>query len=1298
MTSKYFANLALRRIRCELQVEGVGSAITTYTRGRAIITLASIHDPTFGMDIEFHILDTITSATPVANIAPSCWRHLRPLALADPSFGTTGPIDALIGADIWGALIQNGIVRGNIDEPFAQSTRLGWVVFGPATVDSTIRTSVRALTVHHGDHGETEQRLDELLRKFWELEEAETTTTSAFDTDVCENIFVATHRRDSDGRYVVQIPFRPDAPTLGGSHPLALRQFYQLERKLSANAELRAKYIAFMREYIALGHMRAVDGQPGDPSQSYYIPHHAVTAKFRVVFNASARTTNGVSLNDTQLIGPTIQELLVNIIFRFRRFAVALSADIEKMFRQVRVDKRHHGRQQILWRESPREVLRTYQLTTVTYGMACGPYNAIRALQQCALDNCSIVTDGTRAADARDSILRDFYVDDYLSSVPSSAQAIELAGDIDRILQAGQMHLRKWQSNDGVALATITHAPCANADIELKSPETTVLGLHWNPATDELFYKIKLDKLPSTTKRQILGDTARLYDPTNMLAPVIIVAKIFIQTLWREGLEWDTTVPATLLHEWVTFRDNLRRLEAIRIPRWFGMRPDAPLHIHGFCDASIRAYAAVVYICSISDDGEFTSAIVTSKTKVAPAKTDVNGRPTTTIPRLELCAAQLLATTINNVRKALALHDAPCTLWSDSTIVLSWLRKPAATLKPYAANRIGYIQQHTDATSWRHVRTHLNPADCASRGITAQTLVTHELWWRGPVALMRQNQPIEAPPLTEDDIMAMAAETKPVKANVAGACPPLAIQTHYRQGDEMIVIDLVDRFSRIGRLLRTTAYVFRGCAKRDHCCQRSIVSSDELNIALQWHIRAEQRKYFGDEVQKLSRRNDQETTAGEQRYAIAASSALLPFTPYMDPDGIIRVGGRIRHADLSHDQRFPIILARRSTLAKLIIQEIHQTTLHGGIQLMLQTLRQKYWVLNARTLVKQCIGNCVICRRHSRLMTQQQMASLPRSRVTEAPPFSSSGVDYCGPFNIRIGSQRTRTTKKTYVSIFICMVTKAVHIELAEDLSARAFLNTFTRFISRRGPCHHLYSDNGTQFVKGNKLLQSDLAEWQGVYTQQALANQHTHWHFISAGAPHQGGLWEAAVKSAKRHLLRVIGDQSIYYDQLNTLLARIEACLNSRPLIALHDSVDDRLALTPADFLIGRSLVAVAEPPAPNFPANRLKYWQHLRQMHQSFWRQWHDEYLASLQRRTKWRQESDNLRLNDVVVIRHENLPPTKWRLGRIIGVHPGSDGLVRNVTVQYQWRDGKSEKQKQCTRPVQKICRLLSEKNGS
>ncbi|XP_037930654.1 uncharacterized protein LOC119665504 [Teleopsis dalmanni] len=312
MSTRYFNQLALRKQESALQIQGVGSGNRSYINGRAVLRIFSTFNASFDLDVEFYIINKITSAVPVAPIMENYWQHLRNLPLVDPKFGETDVIDALLGC---------------------------WVVFGPAeaTVHNYKAEQSMALRVEAPD-----ERVDDLLHRLFESKETDMAKGDKLGAvDLCECIFMSTHKRFDDGSYCVQIPFTPDAPPLGNSHQMALRQFHQLERKLASNPELTQRYVAFMREYEQLGHMHPIQHHSSDPSQAYYIPHHAVMAKFRVVFNASAKTSNGISLNDTQLDGPPIQDLLLNLLLRFRQHRIAFTADVEKMFRQVKVDERN---------------------------------------------------------------------------------------------------------------------------------------------------------------------------------------------------------------------------------------------------------------------------------------------------------------------------------------------------------------------------------------------------------------------------------------------------------------------------------------------------------------------------------------------------------------------------------------------------------------------------------------------------------------------------------------------------------------------------------------------------------------------------------------------------------------------------------------------------------------------------------------------------------------------------------------------------------------------------------------------
>jgi len=266
------------------------------------------------------------------------------------------------------------------------------------------------------------------------------------------------------------------------------------------------------------------------------------------------------------------------------------------------------------------------------------------------------------------------------------------------------------------------------------------------------------------------------------------------------------------------------------------------------------------------------------------------------------------------------------------------------------------------------------------------------------------------------------------------------------------------------------------------------------------------------------------------------------------------------------------------------------------------------------------------------------------------------------------------------------MSIKAVHIEVVSDLSTPAFIAALYRFVSRRGVPVNIYSDCGTNFKGADTVLQS---LFQDPDARSLFSNIiPCNWHFNPPAASHFGGLWEAAVKSTKYHLKRVIGTQILTFEKMTTCTHRIEAILNSRPITPLSTDPNVLQALTPGDFLIV-PIVALPEPDSTSTPINRLNRWQLLNQIQQSFWKRWSVEYLSTLQARSKWYRKKTNLAIGDLVLVRQQNVPPTVWKLGRYVSVHPGDDGVVQVVTVRTKDREYK--------RPVIQLAILPVEGNS-
>ncbi|XP_050599064.1 uncharacterized protein LOC126926771 [Bombus affinis] len=894
------------------------------------------------------------------------------------------------------------------------------------------------------------------------------------------------------------------------------------------------------------------------------------------------------------------------------------------MYRQFLVRPEDRKFQQILWRNSDGEV-DTYQLNTVTFGLSAAPYLAIRCLKQLADD------EGHRYPRAAMVLQRDFYVDDVLTGADTKNEAQLLRTELIELLKLAGLNIRKWAANDRALLRGLSEQDINDKLLLGESQTFKTLGVVWNSFDDSILYSVKINPTASRiTKRTISSEIAKIYDPLGLLAPVIVRAKMLLQRLWTLKLDWDESLPADVHTEWSKYYSQLPLLNNVKFPRKTIIKTAAEIELHGFCDASERAYGACVYLRTIAPDGHVWTRLLTARSKVAPLKSQ-------TIPRLELSGALLLASLATTVLQALPSNISRTVYWTDSTIVLHWINTSPHTLKTFVANRVTEIQQKTHTSDWRHIPTTDNPADLISRGQSPRDFLRSTIWQHGPEWLQ---QPEKYWPSWNPIPLVEIPEQK--KATCLSVTPP----DH----------SLLERYSSWPKLIRIAARCLRWRQKQD---RGGPLTTHDLTDAHNKLVKLLQLCYFPDEIRTL--RTDRNA---------AVKGKLQRLNPFLDKDEILRVGGRLSHSPMPFTQKHPIILPKSSVTA-LIIEHEHLLNLHSGTQATLYALRRSYWPIDGRSQVWSTLKKCVRCCRANPPPVEYVMGDLPAARITESRPFTNVGIDYCGPFYIKERKDRNRRKIKVYVAIFVCLAVKAVHLELVTDLTSEAFIAALRRFIARRGFCVTIYSDNGTNFVGANNelrelrnLLQSDDHK---VKIQSFLADRRIEWHFIPPNSPHIGGLWEAAVKSFKRHLRRVAGNELLTYENLNTLIIEIESILNSRPLTPISSDPNDLLVLTPGHFLIGDALTSFRERDFRDTPSNRLSSWQHIQRVKQHVWRRWHREYLNELNIRNKWSKGSHDIRVGTVVVLREDNVPSMQWPLGRVIKVHPGVDGIIRTATVQ-------------------------------
>lgn len=676
--------LNIRRESSTIIIRGIGADSSEQCRGTVTVLLFPHFESDEYLMVDFLIVPKITMTLPNIVVPKEQKNFVSDLVLADPRFDVPGRIDMLLGAGIWANMMRQGIITGP-GGMCIQKTFFGWMAYGAMGECKSNSVGLVHFGTAEEQISESEEQLNTLMRRLWEVDDVRKRYVSRSPDEIlADELFEQTHHRTETGRFVVRILFRPDAPALGDSRRIAVRRFLALEKQLESKPEMKAKWLAFMREYQALGHMRRAVRPPTPGLICFYVPYHCIdNKKFRVVFDGSCKTSNGLSLNDIQLTGRKLQRDLAEILISFRWGKEAATADIVKMFRQVEIHPTHWDAQRIVYRENPNDPLEDMWLLVATYGFRSSLYLSVASTKKAA--------DLSRAKFpiAAQTIDEDGFVDDYLMNAENEADLMEKCSQTSHVLADSGFELAKWRSTCPEVQKKLSKNDDAKGDLPLESDEVSILGLKWNHVNDTFSFKVRARVLPDViTKRTVASEAAKLYDPNGFLGPVVIVGKLFIQELWRIGIDWDQSIPTDLRKRWIEFYESLSLLEELKIPRWLGTNSKDKIELHVFVDASSVGYGAVVYVRTIRPDGEILTALITSKTRVAPVKT-------LSIPRLELCAAELGGFLLEHVQFSLKLQRAKVILWSDSMVVLHWIRKLPCTLKTFVANRVSSIQEYT---------------------------------------------------------------------------------------------------------------------------------------------------------------------------------------------------------------------------------------------------------------------------------------------------------------------------------------------------------------------------------------------------------------------------------------------------------------------------------------------------------------------------------------------------------------------------------------------------------------------------
>ena len=1213
------------------------------------------------------------------------FEHLRNVSDKIPDYYKELPVGILIGSNCSTALEPLAVSPASSPGPFAVRLRHGWTIHGPIKVNrqSTGEITANRIMVKPVEKVKeimTPLVLDMFERDFCEYANAKYPGEQGLSQEDQRFLQVVENGLEfTDGHYVIPLPFKNDHTFMPNNQVQALKRASSLKKKMLQNAQYCTDYKQFMAKILNSGYAERVpDNSPtADSGQVWYLPHHGVyninkPGKIRVVFDCSA-TYQDTSLNRCLLQGPNLANSLVGVLTRFRDEGIAFMADIESMFYQVRVPMSQRSYLRFVWWPDGNlnGNLQEYQMTVHLFGAASSPSVANFALKKAAEASCHPFVKAT--------ILENFYVDDCLKSVVDVPTAIDLIGHLRASCQDHGFHLTKFISNDPAVLIGLPDKECAKnqrvLDFNIKESFTErALGVQWKLQTDTFGFSINT-KENTHTRRGILSAVSSIYDPLGFISPVILPAKKILQDLCRDAqIDWDDHIPDDQLHKWQVWLLSLKEIDKLAINRSFTTVSSNHIvskALYAFADASSYGYGAVVYMRLVDDQGNVHVSFLIGKSRLAPIKA-------TTIPKLELTAATT-AVRLVQMMKCELLQEYDVTYFTDSTTVLNYIVSDTKRWPVFVANRVQLIRDFSSPSQWQHVSTDDNPADGASRGISASEILGQSQWLTGPKFLYEREVP-KLPWLPTDE--QYQCDSAAIDIQLKHTDPVAYLMGYFSQWQRLKTAVAV--FLMVRRILRDRITVKHSSSKNDtlqpsYILQASEIDSAEIEI-LKWL----QRTSFPDEMKKLSANKvpPEEVKRSRVNITVSKSSVIRDLNPYMD-NGLLKVGGRLRFADLDDQVKHPVILPRKSHITVLIIKHIHDHLGHSGRDHVLATLRQRFWVIGANSAVRNVIFHCVKCRRIRSPVSEQVMADLPPCRVAENdPPFTYTGVDYFGPFIIR----ERRKDLKRYGVIFTCLSSRAVHLEVASSLDTDSFLHALRRFKARRGHIKELYSDNGTNFIGAERELRAALQQMNQDRIHVEVRHLGIKWTFNPPTASNMGGAWERLIRTVRKVLAGLMQEHGACLDieSFHTLLCEVEAIINSRPLTGIVSDVDFE-PLTPNHILTGRS--NVTGPPPGVFGDADLyvrRRWRRVQYLANLFWSRWHNEYLLLQQRRQKWTQPRRNLGIDDIVLIKDDTLPRCSWLLGRVLATEDDGIGHVRIVTVKTQ--------NSELRRPINKLVLLV------
>jgi len=1008
------------------------------------------------------------------------------------------------------------------------------------------------------------------------------------------------------------------------------------------------------------------------------------------------------------------------------------------MFLNVYMDERSRHFHRFLWKTAT-GALRVLQFNVHIFGNAGSPAVAVFVLKSAAQENAR---ECPRAAV---TINESSLMDDILDSFDSVSEAQKALQELLKVFDQAGFKAHKFVSNSKEIMQNIPEELRAKSiSLELPGceendqlPIVKILGLIYLAERDEFAFQFAPFACQKWTKRTILKSFPRLFDPHGFLAPFILEARKIYQECVMAGLHWDTEVLPSIERKWVDWLKSARdHLSDIRVPRQTSFGESVPKmeFIHIFSDASEGGMAAVAYrVTRAEGTSEYTVRFLMAKSKVSPIRT-------VSMPRLELLAAELSMKILQEIRK---VHKIPLNnifLWTDATDVLAWLNNHSKRLSKFVSHRITRMQEGSLQNNWRKVPGEINPADIGSRGSSLENLAGNSLWWSGPPFLTKEEKHWPAQEKCELSETALG-EFKSNHRDKIGTGEEVGLVAVAKTVEPQVTTfetsDRLhpERFSSFTRYIRIIARIrqwfhkFKGpseggrslsrlggggrepaptiragveqgsgpptpktevkqfwvqyekkrmsgkyCAIRTRAKEAiADLSEEELNRERVWTMKSLQRTYYAKEIEAL-----------KKGQPVPKTSALAQYTPTLDAEGLLRVGGRLLGANkLTMGARTPLIVP--PAVAKIIMNDIHAQTRHGaGYSAILDRYFEDKWSIGARRAAANVVQNCAKCRNLNGRTAQQIMAPLPDFRLgaldKRESVFEVAVADVCGPF--LVSRSRGRGQVKRWILAFVCTVFRAVHLELLFAMDTSSFCQALERFVARRGRVRLILCDNGTNFRAAARVLRETYEANKKDILGEPLPE--IEWSFAPSKAPHYQGLVEAQNRAIKRTMTALVQPGRLTEESILTFLTITERLINERPISYVNSNPADIQAVRASHFLCSNFAQRLF-PEGWKGHSFSKKFFM-LQALLDVWWKRYLKELIPSLHARRVWRREREELRVGDVVAVLDTQADRGSYPLGRVVSLRRSrADDRARACEIRIG--------NKVLTRPVTQLIPLSS-----